>query len=77
MNLETLRACGEVLYGPRWQQPLARALKVDDRTVRRWVAGQTSMPDDLPSRLLGVLAAKRSAIKEMQETIRWIRNERT
>ena len=31
---------GERIWGPRWQTPLARALKVSDRTVRRWVSGE-------------------------------------
>lgn len=30
---------GEALYGPRWQCELARALDVNDRRVREWVAG--------------------------------------
>lgn len=32
-------AVGRALYGPSWQRPLAEALGVADRTVRRWAAG--------------------------------------
>lgn len=33
---------GEALYGPRWQSELARALGVNERTVRRWATGELS-----------------------------------
>jgi hypothetical protein len=39
-----LATVGEALFGPRWQTPLAEAMGVSDRTVRRWVAGQTVPP---------------------------------
>lgn len=38
------------VWGDDWQSPLSRALNVNDRTVRRWVAGQVipaSAVDDL------------------------------
>lgn len=38
---------GEALYGPRYQADLARDLKVSDRTMRRWVAGETSPSKDV------------------------------
>lgn len=40
---ELIRIAGERLYGARWQAPLADALEVNHRTVRRWASG-----DDLP-----------------------------
>jgi len=39
-----LETVGQALFGERWQTPMARALDVADRTVRRWLAG-----DDAPS----------------------------
>lgn len=49
MNLtpDHLRAVGEALYGPSWQTPLAEALEVADRTMRRWVAGDTAIPEGI------------------------------
>ena len=38
---------GEALYGPRFQRELAVALGVNERTMRRWVAGDTSPPESL------------------------------
>ena len=39
-----LAKCGRALYGPQWQTPLAQALGVADRTVRRWARGDTPTP---------------------------------
>lgn len=39
MTPTELRTLAESLYGPRWQTKLARALPVNDRTVRRWLSG--------------------------------------
>jgi len=37
---EQLVRAGSLLYGERWQSDLARALGVNDRRVREWVAGE-------------------------------------
>jgi plasmid maintenance system antidote protein VapI len=42
----TLRKAGFALYGEQWRSELARALGVTDRTVRRWVHDEYSIPDD-------------------------------
>jgi hypothetical protein len=36
---------GLSLYGPGWQSAMARDLGINDRTVRRWVAGQNPVPE--------------------------------
>ena len=33
--MKQLHEAGELLYGPRWQSSIGRALKVSDRSVRR------------------------------------------
>lgn len=40
MTPSELRAVGELLYGERWQSPLAKDLGVNDRTVRKWADGK-------------------------------------
>jgi hypothetical protein len=35
---------GRLLYGERWQSPLAAALGINDRTIRYWLAG-TNRPE--------------------------------
>lgn len=43
----TIIQYGEALYGPRFQRELAEALGVNERTMRRWVAGDTIPPDSV------------------------------
>jgi len=57
---------GEALYGPRWQNELARNLGVADRTVRRWVAGDAPIPG-------GVWAELSALITEKEITLRGLR----
>jgi DNA-binding transcriptional regulator YiaG len=33
------------MYGQDWQSPLARRIRVDPRTVRRWKAGEREIPE--------------------------------
>ena len=51
MTPSNLRAIGRLIYGRRWQTPLAHALDVHPRTVTRWERSEAAMPDDLPARL--------------------------
>lgn len=44
MPLE-LERIGRLLYGDHWQSALARDLAVADRTVRRWLAGASAIPE--------------------------------
>ena len=58
MTPTELRAAGEALYGARWQTALARALRVDARTVRKWAAGDRAIPG--PAEVaIGLLLAHR------------------
>lgn len=45
MTPEELRAIGEQLFGTwGWQTKIAKALRVDGSTVRRWISGATAIP---------------------------------
>ena len=44
-NTELFAELGEMLYGPQWQSPLARALGINLRTVQRWAAGESTPPE--------------------------------
>lgn len=39
-----LRQVGEFFYGGEWQAPLARDLRVNERTMRRWIGGTEQVP---------------------------------
>lgn len=51
MGPEELRTIGERLWGYGWQSALARAFGVNPRTVRRWAAGDSPVPDDIAASL--------------------------
>jgi hypothetical protein len=61
--LDLLRRAGETLYGRQWQRPLARMLDVDDRFVRRVVAGERSVPERWWLPIQGALAERRVALR--------------
>ena len=44
MTPERLRAIGVRLYGPDWQQPMAKALQVNPSTIWRWETGAVPVP---------------------------------
>lgn len=44
MDAALIKRAGEALFGNQWQTPLAEALGVSDRTMRRWVSGDTPVP---------------------------------
>lgn len=46
---------GCALYGERWQTALANDLNVADRTLRRWVAGVSPIPEGVEQQLRKLL----------------------
>lgn len=65
MTSDLLTACGEALYGPRWQSEMSRALAVDDRTIRRWVAGDSPVPAGVAVDLLRLLIERADEIDDL------------
>ena len=57
---------GRALYGARWQSEMARELSVNERTVRRWAAGEYDVP-------AGVLAELRAVSTKRLRTIATLR----
>lgn len=51
LSTQEFRALGLALFGPGWQTEMARRLDVLPRTVRRWAAGDTPVPDWVPLEL--------------------------
>jgi len=62
MTPDLLREAGEALYGPLWQSAIARDLNVNDRTVRRWAANDTALPDGLVDELKQLLRQRGLAL---------------
>ena len=61
--------CGEALYGPRFQRELAEALNVNERTMRRWVAGDFDPPEGVKADLLRLLKERRADLTELINSI--------
>jgi ribosome-binding protein aMBF1 (putative translation factor) len=69
MTPQLLREAGEALYGARWQSELARELNVSDRTMRRWAAGEFSIPEAVSAELRGILKAKGMALAAVRRKL--------
>lgn len=70
MTPALLREAGEALYGDQWQSALARDLKVADRTVRRWAAGDFGMPPGLCNELIALLLDRAEAIADVKKRLK-------
>jgi len=60
---------GEALYGPRFQRELAEALSVNERTMRRWVAGDFEPPASLQADIVRLLRDRRDIINALVRTL--------
>lgn len=70
MPPDLLQEIGESLFGQRWQSDLARSLDVSDRTVRRWLAGEFSIPQAVDAELRGILKERIAAISRVHHKLR-------
>lgn len=70
MTPELLTACGEALYGARWQSDLSRDLLVNDRTIRRWCAGDSPVPTGVDIDLLRLMIERADDIGELIHKLR-------
>lgn len=66
MQPDRLKQIGEFLYGELWQSQLARALHINDRTVRRWLAGKASMRPRIDEEIRFLLKQKLNKSKELR-----------
>ena len=58
MTPRQLERIGPLLFGPEWQTPLAAALEVAPRTVRRWLSGERAVPENLANDLKPIIEAQ-------------------
>lgn len=67
MHAHKLREIGEFLYGELWQSQLARALNINDRTVRRWLAGKSNIRPRIEEEIRLLLKEKLKHSKELSK----------
>lgn len=71
MNRDLFSKAGRALYGTHWQRDLGDELDVADRQLRRWIAGQATIPPGVALDILGLCDAR---LKELQ-TVRSLLEE--
>lgn len=72
MNPTDLETAAKLLFGSErfgfgWQRPLARALDVDDRLVRRWASGERSVPPWVPDKFAELAESRRRELAVLAE----------
>ena len=67
--MKLLHEAGELLYGPRWQSEIGRALNVSDRSVRRWIAEEHALPEDLAAQLRRLIDQRIAALKKVRDRL--------
>ena len=65
MTPETLRACGEALYGSRWIAPLAVALPCSQALIHAMLVGKRGITDRSEARIRELLAERRVVIDNL------------
>jgi hypothetical protein len=65
-----LRVVGAACFGEQWQSDLARALDVDPRTVRHWVADKHAPRPGVYTDLVTLLIERRTLIDDMLDRVR-------
>jgi len=65
MTPDELATAGRALYGERWQTSLAHDLHISDRTMRRWLTGESPLPAGVVTELRAVLVQRLNTIGGM------------
>lgn len=65
-----LHDAGEALYGSRWQTEIARALRVSDRTIRRWASGVDDLPPGVALDLWRLCEERMLALDVVRDRLR-------
>jgi hypothetical protein len=70
MNIELFEKIGQALFGPFWQCEMARALGVNERTVRRWiVAKRGTIGENYSASILRLCLNRVGALQKLIEKI--------
>ena len=69
MTLAEFAKAGATLYGPSWKRPLARALKVSERSLYGWLAQRTALPSDMPARLWALTMKREVEIASLKRRL--------
>lgn len=70
MTPALLARCGAALYGEQWQTDLSKDLDVADRTVRRWLAGDTPIPAGINIDMMRIMLDRAQALDDLVDECR-------
>jgi|GEM_PF-6019052 len=64
-----LRKIGEAIWGSEWISPMARALNISVRTVHRYAAGDSTVPDSIFEKLMPCISQAKAELQARLETL--------
>lgn len=66
---ELLNLTATALYGALWQNALARALDINERTVRRWASGDAPVPIGVWHDISEIIADRVTELRDLRKTL--------
>ena len=66
---ELLNATASALYGAHWQNALARALDINERTVRRWASGEAPVPLGVWNDISEIIAERVTELRDLRKVM--------
>jgi hypothetical protein len=69
IRLGRLSSAGRAIHGDDWQSPMARALAISDRHLRRWVSGEQPVPAWVDASLERILHKSAAAMTLKAESL--------
>ncbi|MDP2618606.1 MAG: hypothetical protein Q8P46_00275 [Hyphomicrobiales bacterium] len=70
ITAEELERVGRGLFGDQWQSPLARALDMNERSVRYMLSGERGIHAGIVSDLLAIVEAREAELHEIAKVLR-------
>ena len=70
-DIQKLKMIGMVMFGEQWQSAIAKKLGVNDRTVRRWVAGEIQINQNIFADLQRAIIERQ---RQLQLTLRILKH---
>lgn len=70
MTPKQLAAVGQAIYGKQFQRYLATDLQINERTMRRWMAGEWAIPETLRDDLAGIIEKRARTLEKILATLK-------
>ena len=63
MTPAQLEAIGKLLYGQFWYTPMGADLDLNERTIRRWLTGESPIPAGVTTDLIGIAHKRPNVVR--------------